>query len=91
MIYVVVAYDISDDGRRARIAGILKDYGVRVQYSVFEAQLEERVLAELLGRLSPFPQEGDSIRVYRLCQACLKKVAILGKGELRKKPDLFVV
>ena len=31
----LIAYDVSDDGRRARIAKKLESYGDRVQYSVF--------------------------------------------------------
>jgi CRISPR-associated protein Cas2 len=32
----VVCYDVVDDRRRNRIFKLLKDYGRRVQYSVFE-------------------------------------------------------
>jgi len=31
----LVAYDISDDGRRGRVAKALESYGDRIQYSVF--------------------------------------------------------
>jgi CRISPR-associated protein Cas2 len=90
-MYIVVSYDISSDEKRLKVAEVLKDYGARVQYSVFECQLEGDILEELLQRLKPFPQKGDSIRVYRLCQSCVRKIAILGKGKIREKPELFVV
>ena len=32
---ILVAYDITDDGRQTRLAKILSKYGDRVQYSVF--------------------------------------------------------
>ena len=35
MLYLV-SYDISDDGRRRQAMEALKDFGRRVQYSVFE-------------------------------------------------------
>jgi len=54
---------------------LLEDYGQRVQYSVFECRLDEQTLGELVHKLKPFAAENeDSIRVYRICQACLKKV-----------------
>ncbi|RJP64442.1 MAG: CRISPR-associated endonuclease Cas2, partial [Candidatus Abyssobacteria bacterium SURF_17] len=31
-----VSYDVSNNKKRSKIADILKDYGHRVQYSVFE-------------------------------------------------------
>ena len=34
---MVIAYDISDDRRRLRVAKLLLSYGDRVQYSVFVA------------------------------------------------------
>ena len=37
---VVIAYDISEDRRRARVAAVLQAYGDRVQRSVFIATLE---------------------------------------------------
>ncbi|RMF87586.1 MAG: CRISPR-associated endonuclease Cas2, partial [Nitrospinota bacterium] len=38
-MYVVVSYDITDDKRRNRIHKALKNYGERVQFSVFECNL----------------------------------------------------
>lgn len=32
---ILVAYDITDDGRRTRLAKVLSKYGDRVQYSIF--------------------------------------------------------
>lgn len=39
MLYVI-AYDISDDRRRQQFSAICEDFGVRVQYSLFECWLE---------------------------------------------------
>ena len=45
-----VAYDIPDDTRRVKLANLLKSYGERVQLSVFEGYLDERVLEDLRRR-----------------------------------------
>jgi CRISPR-associated protein Cas2 len=39
MFLYVISYDIPDDKRRKKIADLLEGYGQRVQYSVFECQL----------------------------------------------------
>ena len=82
MTYVVISYDISDHRTRNKVANVLKDYGKRVQYSVFECRVDARTLERLVARLKPFAEGHDSIRVYQLCDACLKKVVLLGRGEL---------
>ena len=37
----LVSYDITSDKRRRKIAKILENYGKRIQYSVFECDLDE--------------------------------------------------
>ena len=39
--FIVVAYDISDDRRRSRVAKILEKIGVRINFSVFECLLTD--------------------------------------------------
>ncbi len=81
MLYLI-SYDVADDGRRHRVMEALKDFGRRVQYSVFECKLEGPALEELMGRLD-FDIDGatDSCRFYRLCEGCAAEVRILGKGD----------
>lgn len=43
----VISYDISNDRRRNKIAKILLDYGRRVQYSVFECEMNQKSFKEL--------------------------------------------
>ena len=38
-MFYVISYDIPDDRRRGQLAKVLKGFGTRVQYSVFEAHL----------------------------------------------------
>ena len=47
----VVAYDVPDDRRRARIARRLGSYGDRVQYSVFIVDVRPARLVRLRGEL----------------------------------------
>jgi CRISPR-associated endonuclease Cas2 len=50
-MFCVIGYDCTDDRRRLRVAKVLEDYGYRVQYSVFEAELDEKTLAEMVKRV----------------------------------------
>jgi CRISPR-associated protein Cas2 len=85
MVFVVVSYDISDDDSRKKVANILLDHGVRVQYSVFECLVDIKTLDKLTVMLSPFTEGSDSIRFYQICEACLKKTVVLGSGEVTEE------
>jgi CRISPR-associated protein Cas2 len=64
----IISYDIVDDRRRARLAKALKDFGVRVQYSVFECRLEVSQLEILDRRVRRVVDDSkDSVRIYRVC------------------------
>ena len=76
---VVVAYDVSLDQRRRKVAEALEAVLVRVQYSVFEGGVPSMVLAGAVGRaVGWLDLETDSLRVYRLCGACAKRVEVFG-------------
>ncbi len=91
-MFLVASYDIPSDQRRARVAHTLKDYGRRVQYSVFECDLRPEKLSQMVERVKGFlNEEEDSFRIYRLCQGCLKEAIFLGKGEVLEQPDVLVV
>jgi len=90
-MFVVIAYDCTDDSRRLRVAKVLLDYGYRVQYSVFEADLDEDLLKELIKRLSSQidPRE-DSVRIYRICQRCLTQIHLVGQAQLTNQEIVFI-
>ena len=77
----VIAYDISDDRRRARVAAILQAYGDRVQRSVFIVTAGEDMLREARDRISQIinPQT-DSVYVFRQCAPCWEAVGIYGQA-----------
>jgi CRISPR-associated protein Cas2 len=47
----IVSYDVSDPKRLRRVHRACRDYGVHLQYSVFECDLTERERLELEHRL----------------------------------------
>jgi len=91
MLYVI-SYDVTDDNRRRRLMETLKDYGRRVQYSVFECDLDEAGMTELVGRITfEVDASEDSCRLYRLCRSCEGAVRIIGKGDRYEKADYVIV
>ncbi len=89
---ILVSYDVPDDRRRTRLAHTLKDFGERVQYSVFECRLDERAQQTLRERLARLidPEE-DSLRIYRLCKECDRLLEVLGTAKRTDDPDVFVL
>lgn len=89
---IVVSYDIPDDRRRTRLAHALKDFGRRVQYSVFECRLTDAELGRLrLVVLQEIETDEDRVRIYRFCAECGEKTELFGSGELTEDPDLYVL
>ncbi|MDG3002832.1 CRISPR-associated endonuclease Cas2 [Paludisphaera mucosa] len=71
-MHILVCYDVSTitpDGRRRlrKVARLCKDYGQRVQQSVFECNVGDVQWATLRpALLSEFNPAEDSLRFYRL-------------------------
>lgn len=81
---VLVTYDVSvvsEGGQRRlrRIAKACLDYGVRVQNSVFECEVEPAQFIALKAELMDiFDPEEDSLRFYSLGKKGRQKVEHLG-------------
>lgn len=67
----VICYDIVDDRKRNRASETLKDYGIRVQKSVFECRLDAGALSTLVKLLrKTIDKDTDSILIYLQCETC---------------------
>ena len=89
---IVVSYDIPDDRRRTKLANVLLDYGQRVQYSVFECQLTVGQYRAMQARIRKVVStEEDSVRFYKLCDACAGKVEVIGTDVVRPDQDVYIV
>jgi len=84
---IVVAYDVNTGktaGRRRlrRIARACKDYGQRVQKSVFECQVGDSDWAKLKHRLlGLMDNKEDSLRLYFINEAASQKTEHYGLGK----------
>ena len=79
MLLYIVVYDITCDKRRKKIADLLKGYGQRVQYSVFECVLPIAKYRELQRKLeSKLNLAEDNVRFYPLSQHTLTNIETWG-------------
>ena len=91
-MFCLACYDCSDDKRRLKVSKILLDYGYRVQYSVFEVKLNRKLFDEMHSRiLKVISKRDDSIRIYHLCDKCLKQTDLDGDCELTNQELVFVI
>lgn len=67
-IHALVIYDIVKTKRRNKLVKILEGYGIRVQKSCFEVQLDSSSFSSLEDELAGFysESEDDNIIVYRI-------------------------
>jgi CRISPR-associated protein Cas2 len=88
----VVSYDIPDDRRRTRVHSALTGFGTWVQFSVFECFLDRKQRMLLQARLlNEIHQREDTVRIYGLCGACIPKVEVLGRGDIPRDEDVFLL
>ncbi|HUI07518.1 MAG TPA: CRISPR-associated endonuclease Cas2 [Verrucomicrobiae bacterium] len=84
---VLVTYDVSTveaAGRRRlrRVAQACKDYGTRVQKSVFECQVGQKEWAQLRARLlQEMDIEEDSLRFYFLDETVKQRIEHHGNAK----------
>lgn len=91
-MFLVITYDVTDDRRRAEIASELKNFGKRVQKSVFECYLDRDQLNELKVRIERYMDFGeDSIRYYYLCKKDGKNIEFIGQNIAYRNEDYFMV
>ena len=87
----LVAYDISSDGRRAKVSDYLQDRGVRVNYSVFEILMSKAEAHALGDELhAKIDSQNDRIRIYRLCRKCARETIALGSAREEGAAAVFV-
>ena len=78
---MIVAYDIADPKRLYRIAKIMKDYGVRVQKSIFELNVTPQAFNNMKHRIEKtiVPEE-DGVKYFTLCEKCAGTRETIGLG-----------
>lgn len=92
-LLVVVVYDVVTDRRRRRLFQLLKQYGVPVQKSAFEARLtvreRESLLREVARLIDP---ETDRITLYPIAAPQEKGIGHIGPPRPETvNPDYYLI
>ncbi|NTU46865.1 CRISPR-associated endonuclease Cas2 [Candidatus Roizmanbacteria bacterium] len=81
---LIVSYDFANDKMRTRFSKFLKQYGWRMQYSVFVIANSPRVLRNILAeidtRYKKQFKDTDSIVLFPTCQGCKAKIVRYGSA-----------
>lgn len=90
----LIAYDIANNKKRKKLSDLLETYGVRVNYSVFECELNKTKLNKLLKEIKErkyYDKKTDSIRFYHICQNCIdKSFELANRSDIFEIPELFI-
>lgn len=82
----LVAYDIHCSKRRNKIAKTCEDYGLRVEFSVFECDLPPKIFEKLWATLtSIIDDEEDTLLAYQICGSCVSRIHSAGPVVRRGK------
>lgn len=88
----LVAYDIANPRRLRYVAKTCEDYGVRVEFSVFECDLPEERFNTFWSELNALIDEAeDSLLAYTLCAGCVKKTLAAGSVVRPVKAMLYIL
>lgn len=76
---MIVAYDIAEPRRLMKVARVMKDYGMRVQKSIFEVEVSEARFREMKRRAEGIihPLQ-DGVKYFPLCDRCADTMECLG-------------
>ena len=89
-MFTLISYDVVHDRRRQRLAKLLAGHGQRVQYSVFECELTSLQLTRLMREIGQIiSPQCDSVRIYRLDEAAVGRIMIVGVGSVTQTPTHY--
>ena len=81
----IVAYDISNDKIRTKIAKYLEKKGLRIQKSVFVLEISAKAVKFVMKDLNKLRKDDGIIHVFAVCKTCRNKSKVIGKDI----PDTF--
>jgi CRISPR-associated protein Cas2 len=88
----IVAYDIADPKRLSHVAKVCEDYGLRVQYSIFECNLTEDEFDTFwLRLLDEIDEKEDRIVAYRVDAKSAQRTMTAGTMVCAEKVVCYLI
>jgi len=88
---ILISYDISDDKLRTKFAKYISKFGHRLQYSVYEIDNSEKILAnitaEIRHKFEPLFFQTDSVMIFILSKTC----EIIRMGYAKNEESEFII
>lgn len=93
MKHWLLIYDIKDEKRLAKVAKIMENYGIRVQYSVFEAICNREVIDKLRKEINNVIANEDFVVYFELCGHDWQKQIKYGpvKYTIYEEKDFYIM
>ena len=88
----LITYDIENNKRRKKVSDELEAYGYRVNFSVFECELNKTKMKNLVKKLEELIyKKKDSLRFYHVCENCVpKSFELCNREEIFEKREYFI-
>ncbi len=83
----MIIYDIRDEKRLRKVSKKMEPSGIRVQKSVFEAELNDKDFKRLLFSISGIMKEEDSVVYFKICEKDWQKREKYGVGRYIELED----
>ncbi len=90
--FYVIAYDVTNNKRRRKVSELLEEWGVRVNFSVFECEIKHKALAQLKKNIEALiDPKSDSVLYYPLCLNCRSQSERFGLTAFRSFEQKLIV
>lgn len=90
---LIISYDFTDDKIRGKFSRFLKKFGRKIQYSTYEIKNSQRILQNIIDEIElKYKKQfnnSDSILIFSVCDACLKKIRRYGYAANEEKEIVF--
>lgn len=88
----LITYDIENNKRRKKVSDELEAYGYRVNFSVYECELNKTKMNKLVEKLREIiDKKVDSLRFYHVCENCVpKSFELCNRDETFEKKEYFI-
>lgn len=88
----IIAYDITSDKIRDKVARCLELYGIREQYSLFKCNLSHRQFEQISSYINEIiDTQTDSVIYYPMCNSCAQNIVSFGITNPRKREELILL
>ncbi len=81
----IIAYDITCDKIRTKLAHYLEKKGLRIQKSLFLVEATPNKIKHIRRDIETIRKDDGIVHIFRLCKNCTKNSKVIGE----ELPELF--